>query len=379
MIITNSVKGYGPRCGFKFINTDVSLFHVISLVVPTYNERANLRELVERISALGILELEIIVVDDDSKDGTGELAETLAESYPVRLVRRGGKFGLSSAIMDGIASSRGDIVGFMDADLQHPPEKIPPMIDALKDSDIVIGSRYSPGGGISDWPFHRRLVSALASAIARPVTRVSDPMSGFMFFKKPVIENIDLDTRGFKIGFEILTKGRYQKIIEIPITFNPRKSGTSKLGFAEYTAYLRQCSSIYYSLLIQAVRRPFKFAVVGGIGTMLNLVVMYTLVEGIGAWYMAASVVAFLVAVSNNYVWNKAWTFRDRKTEKNRVTYPRFLATSLTALILNLSLLHILVRYAEIHYLIAQLTSILGAFTINYLLSNRFVFQKNKF
>src|SRR5439155_21648352 len=148
---------------------------MLSVIVPTYNEREGLPELVERLAATFAqegLEAEILIVDDGSPDGTAALADELAARYPVRVLRRPGKAGLASAVLDGMRIVRGDLIGVMDADLSHPPDALLPMVRALEHDgvDLAVGSRYVPGGGMEDWPWLRQFVSAVANRLTTALT-----------------------------------------------------------------------------------------------------------------------------------------------------------------------------------------------------------------
>jgi len=228
---------------------------MISIIIPTYNEKENLPEIVDRIFG-GLhkneLDGEVVIVDDDSPDGTGKVAEELKKRYNLQVLIRKNKRGLASAVVDGFKMARGDILGVMDADLSHPPELIPMMVKPLLqgDADLVIGSRYVEGGGIKDWPLKRRTLSIGAILLSRPLTNVHDSVSGFFFFKKQVINGVQLNPKGYKIGLEILVKGRYKKVKEAPFVFPNREKGDSKLGWRECWDYLVHLFSLYkYKLM----------------------------------------------------------------------------------------------------------------------------------
>ncbi len=223
----------------------------ISVVVPTYNERDNLGELVSRLRrALSGFPYELIVVDDGSPDGTGEFAEELAEKYGnIRVIHRSGKLGLASAVVDGIRAARGDVVAVMDADLQHPPEVLPHMLREIEGgADLVVASRYVEGGRVEGWSKWRRLVSKTATLLARMLApkagRVKDPLSGFFAFKRSILDGLELNPEGFKILLEIIAKARFQKLVETPYTFQARKRGESKLKTSEYINYLKHLTKL---------------------------------------------------------------------------------------------------------------------------------------
>jgi len=231
----------------------------LSLVVPTYEERANLGPLVTRIAAsLAGHDYEIIVVDDDSPDGTTEEAAILANSHPMRVIKREGIRGLGSAILEGFRNSKEDIFGVIDADLQHPPEVISELATAIGNgADIAIASRYVPGGGIEDWTRLRRLVSRGAILLVKPLTRAKDPMSGCFMLDRAVIEGVNLSPRGYKLLMEILVKGRYRTVKEVPYTFGNRHAGRSKLSMMEYMRYLTLLM-VLYSYKIRGPRGSSK-------------------------------------------------------------------------------------------------------------------------
>ncbi len=223
----------------------------VSIIIPTYNEGKNLPLLVEEIFSVvdrNRFDLELIVVDDNSPDGTGEVAENLAKNYPMQVIHRAGKLGLGSAVREGFAKSSRGILGVMDADLSHDPIVINSMLEELEkdEYDIVVGSRFEDGSTVEQWKWWRRIISQTGVFITCLITGVKDPLSGFFFFRKSVLENVKLDTVGYKILLEILVKGKFKKVKEIPFRFRIRKFSTSKLDKKEYWLFLKQIIS--YSL-----------------------------------------------------------------------------------------------------------------------------------
>lgn len=220
----------------------------VSIVVPTYNERDNVQPLVDGLrNALdGTWNYEVIVVDDSSPDGTAELVRQLAEWDPrIRLIQRPQKLGLGSAVVDGFRMATGDYWVMMDADLSHRPDDLPGLLNTLSEADIVVGSRYIPGGDVMNWPLHRRLVSRGASAVARFLAGLSvrDATSGFAAFRRETVEPIlpTLDPRGFKLLLEILAKCPRSVVKEEPILFVNRQRGRSKLSSGEALSFVRLC------------------------------------------------------------------------------------------------------------------------------------------
>ena len=215
---------------------------MISIVVPTYNEAATIPTLAARLAkAMDGRLWELVVVDDGSPDGTADIAERLAPAIPVRVVRRAGKLGLATAVMAGIRAATGDTLVVMDADLSHPPEVVPRLVDAVGDgTELAVGSRYVAGGGTVDWPLRRRVVSRVACLMGNVLVPVRDATSGFFALRRSVIEGVRLDPIGFKIGFEVIARGRYRRVVEVPYTFRDREAGTSKFGTREILSYALQ-------------------------------------------------------------------------------------------------------------------------------------------
>ena len=217
-----------------------------SVVVPTYNEAGSLPLLITRLAtALGGREWELVVVDDGSPDGTADIAEKMAATQPVRVMRRAGKLGLASAVVAGFAAARGDTLVVMDADLSHPPEVVPQLLDALAGgADMAIGSRYVKGGGAMDWPMSRRVVSRIACLMGNVLVPVRDSTSGFFAVRRTVVDSVKLNPIGFKIGFEVMARGRYKKVVEVPYVFRDRELGKSKFGRREIGQYLIQLGQV---------------------------------------------------------------------------------------------------------------------------------------
>ncbi|MGC1380634.1 MAG: polyprenol monophosphomannose synthase [Candidatus Baltobacteraceae bacterium] len=227
-----------------------------SIVIPTYNEAAGIGKLLHALGGVfeaHALDGEIIVVDDNSPDGTGDVVERLAAELPVRCLHRSGKLGLSSAVIDGWKLARRESValGAMDADFSHDVNVLPKMVAALESGDVglAVGSRYVPGGGIANWPMRRIVTSRVACWLARPLTRVKDVTSGFFLVRRDALEGVQLDPIGFKIGLEVIAKGHYGRAVEVPYVFTDRVAGESKLNEREILNYLRQLSRLYAAWL----------------------------------------------------------------------------------------------------------------------------------
>jgi dolichol-phosphate mannosyltransferase len=227
-----------------------------SLVIPTYNEAGGIEKLLRTLNgvfAAAALDGEIIVVDDNSPDGTGAIVDRLARELPVRCLHRPGKLGLSSGVIDGwkIARAQSVALGAMDADFSHDVDVFPKMVAALESGyGLAVGSRYVDGGGITNWPPRRIVTSRVACWLARPLTPVRDVTSGYFLVRRDALDGIELDPIGFKIGLEVIIKGKYGRAVEIPYVFTDRVVGESKLNQKEIFNYLKQLRKLYSARLL---------------------------------------------------------------------------------------------------------------------------------
>jgi len=208
----------------------------VSIVVPTLNEAENIEPLVRQVMANAPASSEIIIVDDGSTDGTPAAVRSVAENYPVHLLQRENPtLGLSGAVIAGACTARGDILVVMDADLSHPPQEIASLVGPVMAgrADMVIGSRYVPGGSTPGWPLLRRILSRVAAGVAYPLTGIHDSMCGFFAIRRTLLLELTPNATGFKIAFEaIVNGGRSLRVIEVPIAFRDRARGASKMNAA---------------------------------------------------------------------------------------------------------------------------------------------------
>jgi dolichol-phosphate mannosyltransferase len=285
----------------------------VSIIIPTYREAENLPILIPRIAAAlstGNLTGEIVIVDDDSQDGTEKVCAELSASHPVRLAVRTTERGLSSAVLHGMRMARGNVFVVMDADLSHPAEEIPNLVQTLltQDADFVIGSRYVAGAGTDEnWGWFRWLNSKVATLMAWPLTSAADPMAGFFAIRRSTFEAAaPLDPIGYKIGLELIVKCNCRAIKEVPITFRDRVHGESKLTLKEQINYLRHLMKLYQSKY-QWKFQLAKFCLVGGTGAVIDLLsftlLLLSLPSGI------ARALAIALAMTWNFVLNYQVTF----------------------------------------------------------------------
>ena len=347
-----------------------------SLIIPTYNERDNIVPLVERIhKALAGYNYKVLFIDDDSKDGTAELIRALSEKYPVEVIVRKDKRGLASAVVDGIGYAKGDIIGVMDADLQHPPEVLSDLLKAIEDgADMAIASRYVPGGSCEGWGLARRITSRGAIFIAHvllPLTRrIKDPMAGFFVFKKQAIASANLKPTGYKILLEIVMEGKFQNIAEVPYTFKTRSRGQSKLNMRQQIDYLKHI----YSLMRRTgeLLRFAKFCLVGGSGVGVNEGLLWLFREQASLPLPVASAISVEVSIISNFFFNNYFTFRDRRSSEAKSTSYRLLKFNLVSLVglgINVGILTLFTNVVGLHYLYSNLIGIAIAAIWNYILS----------
>jgi dolichol-phosphate mannosyltransferase len=289
---------------------------LLSVIVPTFNEALNIERLVTELAQL--LDepfghrYEIIVVDDNSPDRTWELAQKLAGERPrLRVMRREQERGLSTAVIRGWQAARGQVLCVIDADLQHPPEVALALYRVIeRGADIAVASRNLEGGGVSDWSVLRRIVSRTAQLIGLlilpgVVGRVTDPMSGYFMIR-----------RGAKILIEVIARGRFPWVGEVPYVFSERVRGGSKANARVYLDYLRHLLRLRFSPL--PVNRFIRYAVVGLSGVCVDMGLLYVLSDPtmLGWGLTRSKLIASEMAILNNFVWNDAWTFHDLSAQQ---------------------------------------------------------------
>jgi dolichol-phosphate mannosyltransferase len=309
---------------------------ILSIVIPTYNEKENITPLVERLHrALAGRPYEIVFVDDNSRDGTAEAASSLSSRYPVRVIVRTTERGLASAVVHGFRNTTSAIIAVMDADLQHPPEIIAGLLKSIEDgSDLAIGSRYVRGGSCEGWGLVRRIISRGAIFLAHlllPRTRgIHDPMAGLFMLRRPVIAGADLKPTGYKILLEILIAGHFNKVAEVPYAFKIREKGKSKLSSRQQIDYLKHL----YSLMKRSgeLIRLVKFAAVGGSGVLVNLASYWLLTRFVHLNDFAALAVSFEASVVSNFLLNNFFTFADRRVSRTLPFLAQFVKFNIISL-----------------------------------------------
>ena len=355
----------------------------VSVVVPTYREAANLKPLAERVDAAlsgGGIEWELLFADDDSDDGGAAVAAELARRLPVRFeTRREPRRDLSLSVLFGIGIARGGRIVVMDADLSHPPERIPDLLRALDGGvDIAVGSRYAPGGGIDrNWRLSRLLVSRAATLLARPLTNCSDPMSGFFAFDRRAVTDLGaLRPIGFKIALELIVRGEL-RIGEVPIEFRERGRGASKLGVRQQIDFFRHLYRLY-SHRHGGPLRMLCFGLVGASGFVID-VGGYLALQWAGVEHRLARFFAFWPAVSWNWLLNRRLTFHDRAPEAPARQWMKFVAGSLFGLLVNVGSYAALTSYIaffDANRLLALIAGVGLGSLVNFLFATLYVYRR---
>jgi len=292
----------------------------LTIVVPTFNERDNVLEVVQRLdSCLRGYAWEVMFVDDDSPDGTADrIREMARQDRRIRCIQRIGRRGLSSACTEGMMASSAPYLAVMDADCQHDEMALPRMVELLKagEADIVVGSRYVDGGGIGNWTASRAKMSRFATHLSRMVIKqdLSDPMSGFFAFRGDVLDPAvrNLSNLGFKILLDLLASSpRPLRLKEVPYEFRNRHAGESKLDSQAMWDYLMLLLDKLVGHIVPV--RFIAFGLVGAVGVVLHFTVLTTLFRGMGLSFAFSQASATIAAMISNFALNNALTFRDMR------------------------------------------------------------------
>ncbi|MDP9009212.1 MAG: glycosyltransferase family 2 protein [Pseudomonadota bacterium] len=350
----------------------------VTVVIPTYHEVESIPYLLARLKSLresSGLDLEVLLMDDDSRDGSEQLVASLALPW-VNLITRKSNRGLSYAVLDGFKLSNRDVLVVMDADLSHPPEKIPEMLAALDGMDVAVGSRFAPGGSTADdWGLFRWLNSRLATLLALPLTTLSDPMSGFFAIRRStVLAGSDFNPVGYKILLELIIKCRCRRVIDIPIHFDNRQYGKSKLSFREQLKYIRHLRRLYI-YKYGTWSHFFQFIVVGFTGLIVNLGLL-TLLLRAGMAEKAAVAIAIIVSMLGNFVLNRRFSFSYARDQSMLGQLLGFIAACSVGAVVNY--LTTIELWQWLHY--KQLAAISGviAGTFFNFVASRFVIFRSK-
>ena len=373
----------------------------ISVIIPTYNESQNILTILKSIEENLPKELitEIIVVDDNSPEGTGQIVVAHIKNKKnnfnnsIKIIHRKDKRGLGSAILEGIQNSYGKSIMVMDSDFSHPPQIIKKIIDELNqfNYDIVIASRYVKGSVIEKWPYKRKIMSKVATKISKSSLglSVSDPLSGFFAFKRDIIHGINFDAIGYKMLLEMLVKTKGVSVKEIPYTFTNRKSGSSKLNRITITDYIKSVWKLYrYGNVIKEqenrvsvhfLSKASRFYSVGASGLVVNYSITLLLSSGVlDFWYIHANIFGILVSMTSNFILNKLWTFEDKDftPKKFIMQFGKFIGFSSLGAIIQLEIVFLLVEGYQMFYPLALILGVLAAAFGNFSLNKKFTFHE---
>lgn len=361
----------------------------LSIVLPTFNESENIEKIVFILSnildSVTDSQYEIIIVDDDSPDKTWEKACRLTKTYShLKVVRRTNERGLSTAVIRGWQVAQGEVLGVIDADLQHPPEILEEMIRKLNEgADLVVASRHVEGGGVSNWNVTRRFLSRGAQVLGlivcpAVVGQVSDPMSGYFLVRRSGIADVLMDPLGYKILLEVIGRGNLLKIAEVGYVFQERLSGESKVTWKQYSDYILHLGKLRSRGRIGRFKRKFKFplvrvsrfCLVGLSGVFIDMLFLFLLSDPsmLALGLTRSKVIAAEAAIVNNFIWNDIWTFRDissqQKGWRNRLRrFLKFNSICLLGIVLNVLILNILFNIIGLNRYLANLIAI-GLVTI---------------
>ena len=355
---------------------------LLSLVLPTYNESKNIPKIVNLLSQTLDQAIpnayELIVVDDNSPDRTWEIAAELMPEYPqLRVMRRTEERGLSTAVIRGWQAARGEVLGVIDADLQHPPDLLLKLWGEIaRGGDLAVASRHVEGGGVSDWSPIRRILSRGAQTLGliilpEVIGRVSDPMSGYFMVRRSCIAGRTLSPVGYKILIEVVARGRVPWIGEVGYVFQERQEGESKVTSKQYVDYLRHLVRLRFSL--GPIARFFRFGLVGFSGVFVDLGIFYLLrSQGLGLTSSAA--ISGELAIINNFLWNDFWTFGDiaRRQPGKRQRIKRLIKFNiicLAGLVLNVLIVNFFFNFLGINEYVAKLIAIAAVTVWNFWLN----------
>ncbi len=357
----------------------------LSIVVPTRNEAGNVRMLVQRLqTSLTGVPFEIIFVDD-SDDDTPTIVEAVGCETDTRivLIHRDGKSrvgGLGGAVVLGLRAAKAPWVCVMDADLQHPPEVVGNLLVKTRwdDVDLVVASRYSGGGQVNGGlDFVRQFVSRGLTNLARisfakPLRRVSDPMSGFFLVRKSALDLDDLRPRGFKILLEIIVRNPTLRTTEVGFTFGKRFAGESKASALEAWRYLMLVTELKFGT---GGARFSRFMTVGLAGVIVNMLAMAVATEFLGIYYLVSAILATCASTLWNFTLTDLWVFRDRNYRSWGTRFALFASMNFFALLFRGPLIYLLTSMFQVHYLISNFVSLVVLSVLRYGISDSFIWN----
>jgi dolichol-phosphate mannosyltransferase len=365
---------------------DIRVNTAISIIIPTFREVENIPHILARLDTFrkaNDLDIEVLFMDDNSQDGSVEAVNASGFEWARTIVRTSNR-GLSNAVIDGFRAASFPVIVCMDCDLSHPPEKIPHMVMGLASGQqMVVGSRYVPGASTDDdWGLLRWLNSIEATLLARPLTSVRDPMSGFLVMRKSDFDQADnLTPIGYKVALELIVKCGFENVGEVPIHFSDRIHGDSKLTLNEQLKYIQHLRRLYIYKFTNAMH-VLQFLVVGASGVAVNLTVLtLLLLINLPEYFALAGGIG--VSVVTNFLLNRRFTFSYARDGNIFSQFIAYLGASAVGAVVNYSVALILRNYVlpDTSYAlyIAAVTGVLAGVTFNFIGSRYFVFRERFF
>lgn len=366
---------------------------LLTIALPTFNERDNVIPLLEKIRRAlegKSYDYEILFIDDSTDETPQIIQKQMEKNSHIRLIHRTGKerTGLATAFIRGFEEAQGKYICCLDSDLQHPPEKIPTLLETAQEenADIVAATRYAKGGSAeglgslrTPYGIYRRLVSLgmkyFTQILFIPTRKTSDPLGGFFLFKKSLLEGRKLEPKGFKILVEILMRTKHQKVSEVPYTFLARENDDSKATLSQGVEFFKHLWYIFRT--VPEAGRFLKFCLVGGSGVIVNLGVLYVLVEFFSSGKNSAWLIAVILSILSNFVLNNIFTYSDKKSPSRSESIKRlfyFYITSLLGMLLNFIVYRATMNLG-LHYMLAALLGILAATFLNFYLATKVVWR----
>jgi dolichol-phosphate mannosyltransferase len=356
---------------------------LLSIIIPTFNESQNVPVIIQRIDQTlsEIVPYEVIFVDDSTDETPRILADMAKKNPHVRFFHRSGERGLATAVMKGLAEARGDVLAVLDADLQHPPELLPVMLKKIDCGyDLVIPSRFVPGGNDGGLSPFRKLVSWGARMIGRAmlsrVRSCTDPTGGYFMLRRSVIENVDLHPLGWKILMEILVRGNYKKLVEIPYQFHRRLGDRSKMNIREQVNYIR-----HVARLVKASPddwRLLKFLIVGLSGVGVNLTVFAFLLHVLDQSEVTSATVAATISMLSNFLLHDHFTWKGMGKGIKFVRLIKFGLVSSIGIMIQVGIVFLCMEWWDWYSFMANLAGIAGGTVWNYVGNNRWTWTNHE-
>lgn len=350
----------------------------LSIVIPTYNEGKNVRAIAEQIEeVLYEQQYEIVFVDDSNDETTTCLEKLATENTKVKVIHRENERGLATAVIRGFHDSKGEVITVMDADLQHPPSLLPVMLNEIeKGVDIVIPSRFVPGGSDGGLNAIRKIISwgarVLGKLCIHKLRPFTDVTSGYFMMRREVIDNVELSPIGWKILMEVLVRGHYGTVKEIPYAFKMREIGNSKMSFKEQKNYLKHLGRLM--CVNSEDLRFLKFAFVGLMGTLINTII-YIIFVYFSVPVVIAGGMSAVLSMIFNFVLNNYFTWKGEKASYWFLRFMKYMSVNLVGIGFNMALLALFYTVFKVNYIASNLLAIILVMLWNYVGSSRWVFK----